>query len=129
MSEILVWLGSIAFLSVLSIFFLAIYIYFSLAWMTIGKKLKYKYPQLAFVPIGRTGMILQMGNFHWALTFLYLIPILGWIALFVLTIICKWRIFEKRNYPNWLSLIILVPQVGAVAHAIIIGLVAWKDEN
>jgi hypothetical protein len=74
-------------------------------------------------------MILELGKFNWALVFLYLIPILGWIAIFILLIIAKWRIFEKRRYPGWLSLFILIPKLGSLAHAIILGFVAWKDKK
>ena len=42
----------------------AVYAYFALAWMAIANKLKYKYPWLAWVPFGKTIMILQMGKYH-----------------------------------------------------------------
>ncbi len=105
----------------------AFYIYTSLAWYKIGNKLKYKKSWLAWIPIVRWSMILQLGNFHWAWIFLALIPILGWIALFVLLIISKWRIFEKRKYPGWFSLSVIIPKIGTLLDLIIIGFVAWKD--
>jgi hypothetical protein len=108
---------------------LAIYIYFSFAWMVIGNKMKYKNSWLAWIPFARSAMILELGSFNWALVFLYLVPVLGWIAIFILLIISKWRIFEKRKYPGWLSLLILAPQVGPLAHAIVLGFVAWKDNK
>jgi hypothetical protein len=74
-------------------------------------------------------MILQLGEFHWALIFLFLIPILGWIALSVLIIIAMWRIFEKRKYPGWFSLSLILPKIGGVLYLIIIGFVAWKDRK
>ena len=110
---------------VLAVLFLASYIYFSYAWHTIGTKLKHKNPWIAWIPFAKTILQLQLGDFHWAFVFLYLIPVLGWIALLILTLIAKWRIFEKRHYPGWLSLILLIPQVGFIGNAIIIGLVAW----
>lgn len=112
---------------------LALYIYNALAWMTIGKKLKYKYPWLAWIPFANISMILQMGGFHWAWVFLVLIPILGWIALFVLVIIATWRIYEARKYPGWLSLlgvVFFIPKIGGlftIANFVVLGLVAWKD--
>jgi len=119
-------LASIAFALA---FLLGLYIYFAIAWFTIAKKLKYKRSWLAWVPFASTAMVLELGKFNWALVFLYLIPVLGWIALLVLTIIAKWRIFEKRKYPGWLSLFILIPKFGFIAHAAIIGLVAWKKNK
>lgn len=111
----------------------AAYIFTSLAFYTIGKKLKYKQPWLAWIPIVNMAMVLEIGGFHWAWIFLMLIPILGWIPLGVLTLISMWRIFEKRNYPGWLCLVYLlspIPFLGWVANIagiVILGLVAWMD--
>src|SRR3989338_5008489 len=104
----------------------AFYVYFALAWMAIATKLKYDKPWLAWIPIANTAMVLQLGGFHWAWIFLMLIPILGWIAIFVLTIISNWRIFEKRKYPGWFALSMIIPQVGWILYMIAIGFVAWK---
>jgi hypothetical protein len=124
-----------AFLIVFLIVVVALYVYSSFAWMTIAKKLNYKHPWLAWVPVANSAMILQLGGFHWAWIFLLFIPILGWIALFVLWIIATWRIFEKRKYPGALSLIIIascIPWVGflaTIAYLIVVGFVAWQDKK
>lgn len=111
------------------IIFLAFYIYIALAWMTIARKLKYKHAWLAWIPFANVAMILQLGEFHWAWVFLILIPILGWIALTVLCIIATWKIFEKRKYPGWFSLSMIIPKVGGILYLIAIGFVAWKDKR
>ena len=108
---------------------LAFYVYFSMAWMTIARKLKYKRSWLAWIPFANLAMILQLGKFHWAWIFLILIPILGWIALLVLLIIATWRIFEMRKYPGWFSLSMIIPQVGIILYFVAIGFVAWSDKN
>ena len=110
---------------VLILFIVALYIYSSLAWYTIAKKLKHKKPWLAWIPIANVSLVLQLGRFHWAWVFLLLIPIAGWIALFVLIIIATWRAFEKRKYPGWLSLSMIIPKVGGILYLIAIGFVAW----
>ena len=74
-------------------------------------------------------MVLELGSFHWAWIFLVLIPILGWIALMVLLIIATWRIFEKRKYPGWYSLSMIIPKVGGILYLIAIGFVAWKNQK
>ncbi|NCN99233.1 hypothetical protein COU62_00935 [Candidatus Pacearchaeota archaeon CG10_big_fil_rev_8_21_14_0_10_35_219] len=107
----------------------ALYIYGAWAWMTIARKLKHKYPWLAWIPIANLAMILQLGGFHWAWIFLILFPIAGWIALLVLGIIATWRIFEKRNYPGWFSLSIIIPEIGFVLYMVAIGFVAWMDRK
>ncbi len=108
---------------------IAFYVYTSLAWMNISKKLKYKYSWLAWIPIANIAMMLQLGGFHWAWVFLILIPVLGWIALFVLMIIATWRIFEKRKYPGWFSLAIIIPKVGGILYLISIGFLAWGKKK
>lgn len=109
--------------------FLVFYIYFAMAWMTIARKLKYKREWLAWIPIANISMILQLGGFHWGWVFLILIPVVGWIALLVLIVIATWRIFEKRKYPGWFSLSMILPQVGPVLYLIAIGFAAWGDRS
>jgi len=109
--------------------FIAIYIYYALAWQTIARKLKFKKAWLAWIPIANWTMILRLGGFHWAWIFLILIPIAGWIALFILCIISHWRIFEKRKYPGWFSLSMIIPKVGGILYLIAIGFVAWADKK
>jgi len=107
------------------LFFAALYVYTSLAWMTIARKLKNKNAWVAWIPVVNIGLILQLGGFHWAWIFLLLIPVLGWIALFVLVIIASWRIFVKRKYPGWFSLSMLIPKVGGILYLVAIGFAAW----
>lgn len=121
-----------AFIVLAVIIGVVLYVYTSLVWYTIAKRLKYKPAWLAWIPIANGAMILQMGKFHWAWIFLVLIPVLGWIALFVLLVISMWRIFEKRKFPAWLALVPVlgcVPALGflaSIAFLIILGFVAWK---
>ncbi len=128
MDEVISAITAIGLLFALEII-LAFYVYFALAWSTIAKKLKYKRSWLAWIPFANLAMILQLGGFHWALIFLLLIPIVGWIAILVLLIIASWRIFEKRKYPGWFSLSMVIPQVGGILYLIAIGFVAWKDKR
>ncbi|MFH1290607.1 MAG: hypothetical protein ABIH92_04315 [Nanoarchaeota archaeon] len=109
--------------------FAAFYVYFALAWRTIARKLEYKKDWLAWIPIVNWAMILQLGGFHWAWIFLIVIPVLGWIALFILCIIAHWRIFEKRKYPGWFSLSMIIPKVGGILYLIALGFVAWSDKK
>ena len=112
------------------IFIAARYIYQALAWQTIAKKQKYKYPWLAWIPFAATAMRLQMGGFHWAWAFLWIIP----PAVIVLVTVAIWRIFEKSKYPGWLGLaypamwLPVISGIGNIAYYIIIGFVAWKDK-
>jgi hypothetical protein len=117
-------LGLLVFLIIIGF-----YVYFAMAWMTIAKKLKYKKAWLAWIPFANVSMILQLGGFCWAWIFLFLIPVAGWIALLVLMIIATWRIFEKRKYPGWFSLSMIIPKLGGILYLIAIGFVAWADRK
>jgi len=110
----------------LVLIFIAIYIYHALAWSKIAKKLKYKKHWLAWIPFANIAMILQLGGFHWAWIFLIVIPFFGWLAVLVLVIMALWKIFEKRKYPGWYSLSLVIPKVGIVLYLVAIGFVAWK---
>lgn len=114
---------------ILSLALVVVYVYHSLAWYAIAKKLKHKNPWLAWIPFAGSAMRLQLGRFHWAWIFLLFIPIFGWIALGVLLIVSYWRVFEKRKYPGWFSLGMLIPQVGGILYLVTIGFVAWKDRK
>ncbi|MBU0907757.1 MAG: hypothetical protein KKD18_04740 [Nanoarchaeota archaeon] len=107
----------------------AIYIYFALAYKTIAEKLKFKKSWIAWIPIANWAMLLQLGGFHWAWIFLLLIPVLGWIAVFVLLIIAHWRIFEKLKSPGWFSLSMIIPKVGIILYAVAVGIVAWSKKK
>lgn len=108
--------------------FLAIYIYTSMAWMTIAQSLKYKKAWIAWIPIANMAMMLQIAGFHWAWVFLILIPVAGWLALFILMVVATWKIFEKKHYPGWFSLSMVIPQIGGVLYLIAIGFVAWQKK-
>ena len=127
--------GGLALIFIISIIItivLMLYVYFSFAWMTIAKKLGYKNYWLAWIPFAQTAMRFQLGKIPWQFVFLYLIPIFGWIAIFILEIIAKWHIFEKRNYPGWFALstiFLIIPKVGAIPYGVVLGFVAWKDQK
>ena len=142
--NVLIGGGLAAMFATFLIFFLllgvAIYVYSAWALMTIGKKLNYHTPWLAWIPFANFAMVLQMGGFHWAWVFLVLgmfIPFVNIavaIAVMILGFICMWRIFEQRNYPGWLALIGiggLIPFIGilfSIASLVILGVVAWRDQ-
>lgn len=126
--------GMVGFVVALGIFiaivlFAALYIYHALAWQTVARKFKHKYPWLAWIPFANLAQILQLGGFHWAWIFLMLVPILGWIALFVMGVIALWRICDKLRYPGWFSLGTIIPKVGPILYFVLIGFLAWGKKK
>jgi len=107
------------------LFTIAVYIYHAIAWYEIAKKQKHKKSWLAWIPFANLSLIFELGGFHWAWIFLILIPVFGWIAILVLSIISMWKIFEKENHPGWFSLSLIIPKVGGILYLVAIGIVAW----
>ncbi|MCK5410063.1 MAG: hypothetical protein KAJ30_07345 [Candidatus Heimdallarchaeota archaeon] len=108
---------------------IALYVYWALVWMTIARKLKYKNPWLAWIPVAQIFLIPILAKKHWTWGFMFLVPIANVVFLFIWT----WNIFEQRKYPGWLALVPLlgfIPLVGllaSLAYLVILGLVAWSD--
>lgn len=125
-------IGALIAIGILFILFVvfALYIYHSLAWMKIAKKMKYKRAWLAWIPFGSSAMRLQLGKFHWAWVFLWIFP----PAVIVLLTIAMWRIFERLRYPGWLALsfpVMFIPGIawiGGIAYLVNIGIVAWRKK-
>ncbi len=148
-------LFGVAFIVILTIFILlgaALYVYQSLAWQSIARKLKYKKPWLAWIPIANFFLlpILAKKKWTWGLIILLpfvllpflLVPIVGlilyWLAvifIILMAITWTWDIFEKRKYPGWLGLgpafffIPVVNVIALIAHLVILGFVAWSDRK
>jgi len=110
---------------------LALYVYMAMAWMTIAKKLGYDKPWLAWIPIANFFLLPILAKKHWAWGFFILIP----PVYLILAIFWLWKIYEQRNYPNWLSLVVIghfIPGISGIvliANLAIFGLVAWRDQG
>ncbi|MEM4702967.1 MAG: hypothetical protein QXP53_00555 [Candidatus Pacearchaeota archaeon] len=119
------------FIVVLVLVIIGLYIYNAFVWMTIAKKLHYKKPWLAWIPIASTFLIPILAKKHWAWGFIFFVP----IANIVFLIIWTWDIFKQRNYPGELSLILIgffIPIIlvlAFIAYLVVQGLVAWQDRN
>ena len=143
-------------LYIFSLLGLGFWIYSSLAYMKIAKKLKYNHPWFAWIPFARGAMILQLGKFDWKWIFLLALGILSllvfslwaillelaflsiasFIAFSVFICISHWRFFEERKYSGWLALIPLICLVipyfsipAGIGFLVALGFVAWKDKE
>jgi hypothetical protein len=109
----------------MGILYLAIYIVSALALQEIAKRQKHKNPWLAWIPIANFALIFQLGSIAWGWIFLILIPIAGWIAIWIMLIVAFWRVLEIEKYPGWLSIIAFVI---SPAYPIILAIVAWSKK-
>ncbi|MFA5259487.1 MAG: hypothetical protein WC979_08665 [Candidatus Pacearchaeota archaeon] len=122
-------LVGVALIITLLIFF-SLYIYTAFAWMTIGKKLGCKKSWLAFIPIANLFLLPMIAKKHWAWGWWFLLP----PVYFILAIIWVWQIYERRNYPGALSLLLIlwilpIWGIGLLVNLVIFGFVAWKDRG
>ena len=119
--------GIIALLLGLGVFalllVLAVYIYSAIAVMTIAKKTKTKVGWMAFIPILNIYLLTQMAGKSGLLTLIILADfVLGGLATTVLCISMFWIIAKKIGYPEWMSLLLLIP----IVNLIILGVFAWR---
>ena len=121
----------IALIFLILIILLALYVYMAFAWMTIARKLGYKNSWLAWIPIANFFLLPILAKKHWAWGFILLIPIVNIIFI----VFWLWKIYERRNYSGWLSLVIIahfIPVISAIAliaNLVIFGMVAWRDKG
>ncbi len=125
-------MGALVGLGLISIVIsIASYVYFALAYMSLAKKTKTEPAWLAWVPIANLYLISQMAKMHWWPILLILgviIPVINvfaMIALMVFTVIWDWKIFERVGRPGWWAITIIIPIVGWITFAVLLGVAAW----
>ena len=101
--------------------FLSAYIYTSLAYMEIAKKLNHSNPWYAWVPILRGIQRFQVVDMSgWFILLMLIYPI-----NLILSIILLMKTFEKRGMDKYLGLLGLIPG----ANLVLIGILAWKKDD
>ena len=118
---------------------LALYVYYSLAYMTIARKLNTEPAWLAWIPIANIYLIWKMsGAPVWSLIVFAaglvagIIPIIGWVialAAMAMSLYWMWLITEKRSYPGWIVLLVLIPFLGGIVALALPGVLAWVDRK
>ncbi|MFT4311465.1 MAG: hypothetical protein ACMXX7_02455 [Candidatus Woesearchaeota archaeon] len=108
--------------------YIFLYVYLSLTYMLIGKKLSLKNNFLAWIPgFGPIIIAYKASKMHWwpwLLLIAVIIPLLGIIALitfFVYTIIWEWEMFVKLKRPGWWAILTYIP----IVNIIILGIAAF----
>ena len=139
----------LAFVPLILLF--SLYIYFSLALMTIAKKTRTSPAWIAWIPIANLYLLSKIARMHcWPLflflyifvspLFFYFIPealswiliflaLLAYITLLVFIIIWCWRMFERAGRPGWWVLFLLVPVIGQLVFLVFLGIAAWGKNS
>ena len=109
---------------VLSVVFLAVYIYSALALMTIAKKTKTPNAWLAWIPIANVFLIIQIAKQPWWHIFallLYIIPAVGGMAFLAVTAFWWWKVAENIKRDGWQGILMVIP----IVNLIMLGVFAW----
>ncbi len=102
----------------------AVYVYSSLALMTIAKKLNMEKPWMAWIPFVNLYLMVKMANVPvWSLlgVLLIFVPFIGPFVLVGLMVWWWWKICENLGKPNWWGILMVVPLIGLV----MMGILAW----
>ncbi len=112
---------------------IVIYIYNALAYTAIAKKLDMEKPWLMWIPIVNIYMISKMAKMHWwpmLLMIGFFIPILNIfcsIAFVIFAMVWIWKVFQRVGRPGWWVLFTLIPIIGYLIFAVLLGIAAWSN--
>ncbi|MBS3115082.1 hypothetical protein J4482_00470 [Candidatus Woesearchaeota archaeon] len=102
----------------------AIYIYTSLALMTVAKKNRTGPLWLAWIPVANVILMLKMAKLQWQWIFALLIgiiPIIGGALIMAGVVYVWWQICRHMHKPEWYAILMIVPFVNLV----VLGYLAW----
>lgn len=127
---------------------LAVYVYVSIAYYMIFKKVKSGNEILALIPIVNLFAIPVLlwrvsGTPTWAIVVFWVvlvlswIPFLGWLLALgtaALTVWWMWLLAEKRGQPGWVGLLAspvlsFVPVIGSIVELVFLGILAWSEKK
>ncbi len=101
------------------VFFVAVYVYMSLALQTIADKTKTENSWLAWIPIANLILLLNIAKKPLWWIVLFLIPVVN----IVIAVMVWMAAAEARGKPSWWGVMMIVP----VANLIMPGMLAWSD--
>src|SRR3989338_669868 len=111
-----------AFLAFIVLIIIAVYVYTSLALMTIAKKTKTENAWLAWIPLVNLYLMVQIAKVPtWTILaiLLLIIPMIGTILFLAVYIWWWWKIAEARKKPGWISLLLIIPLVNLIVMGVI----------
>jgi hypothetical protein len=126
LGEILaIWMVMIGVMACLMI---PVYIYMAFALMTIANKVGEPNSWLAWIPIANLYLMVKVADENPWLMLLYfagLIPFVGSLIVIGVNIYIWMKIAERRGFPNWVGVLIIVP----LANLVVPGYIAWAEPS
>lgn len=111
-----------------AIIILAAYIYSSLALMRIAQRTNTEYAWMAWIPLLNLYLMSRIAGIHWwtvlAVIFAGWIPFIGQLVALGIIAWWWWNISEKRNYPGYFGILMLIP----IVNLVILGILAWGEK-
>lgn len=104
---------------------IVLYVFFGITQQKTAQRLGFEKSWHAWVPILSTIQLFKMGDQNPLLILLSLVPVLGQLALTVLSIMVYCKIAEKLGYDKLVGLLPLIP-VGAF---VMWGMFAWGEKS
>jgi hypothetical protein len=108
-------------LVVFGVFALIAYVYTSWAFMVVAQKVGEQPAWLAWVPILNVYLLTKIAKVHPLSLLLMFVP----IANIVYAVFLLMKIAERRGFPSWLGLFVLVPLAGLILP----GYLAWAEPS
>lgn len=123
----LAWMGAIMIPMI--IIGIGVYIYTALALMKIADKTKTPNGWLAFIPIGNLYLLTQLAELPWWWLLVVLvcgfIPIIGSIAVVVISVWWFMKIAVRLGKPNWWGIMMIIP----IVNLVFLYMMAWGDKK
>ena len=109
------------YIGVMACMGIAGYVYGALTVSTIAKKLEEDKTWMAWVPLVNIAYLFKLAGLSPWLVLVMFIPVIGTLVALGITIYAWMKVAERRGFPQWVGLLLLVPLVGVAVP----GYIAW----
>ena len=121
---------------VMLVLIVGVYIYTSLAYSKIARRLELEHPRIAWIPgVGPAIIASKAAGMHWWPVLLLIgfwIPFLNVVLILTFVVfwyIWMWKTFSALGRPGWWVLLGLIPVAGGIIFLIILGVAAWGNQE
>lgn len=112
---------SFVFIAIYGCVMLGVYIYYALALSTIAKKVGEDNTWMAWIPVLNFFYMCKVAGLNMLLGLLMFVPLVN----FIFSIYLFMKLAERRGFPQWVGILIIVPMVGIAVP----GYIAWANPS